>query len=214
LGLKPPSRSHRIGLGGDVALLHRFRIGDERRRVEGVGNALRRVETELGDHPLEIGLEARVAEDELICVLQVFPGVHPLPGMASSAPAALSGNARRRPSAECSARRQRRPAACCRPCGSRILPASSSGRLFTCGPPWAIVDLEAAGLVGAVGDRLIVAAMLGLGEPVGAEGHRFLGRGLCTCGHQNCCRSAGSKKIRHVHHPLVYARNCFANPRR
>ncbi len=33
-------------------------------------------------------------------------------------------------------------------------------------------DLEAAGGIGAVGDGLVVAAMLGLGEPVGAEGHR------------------------------------------
>ena len=33
-------------------------------------------------------------------------------------------------------------------------------------------DLEAAGGIGAVGDRLVVAAMLGLGEPVGAERHR------------------------------------------
>ena len=32
--------------------------------------------------------------------------------------------------------------------------------------------VEAAGGIGAVGDRLVVAAMLGLGEPVGAEGDR------------------------------------------
>ena len=34
--------------------------------------------------------------------------------------------------------------------------------------------VEPAGGVGAVGDRLVVAAMLGLGEPVGAEGHRLV----------------------------------------
>ena len=36
-------------------------------------------------------------------------------------------------------------------------------------------DVEAAGRIGAVGDRLIVAAMLGLGEPVGAERDLFVG---------------------------------------
>ena len=36
-------------------------------------------------------------------------------------------------------------------------------------------DVQAAGGIGAVGDRLIVAAVLGLGEPVGAEGDLFGG---------------------------------------
>ena len=50
-----------------------------------------------------------------------------------------------------------------------ILPASSSMRLFTCGPPGTMVTSRPYFAVGAVGDRLIEAAMLGLGDPVGAE---------------------------------------------
>jgi hypothetical protein len=41
-------------------------------------------------------------------------------------------------------------------------------------------DLETACLVGAVGNRLIVSAMLRLGQPVGAEGDLF--QGECLCG--------------------------------
>ena len=42
-------------------------------------------------------------------------------------------------------------------------------RLFTCGPPGTMVTSRPYLLVRAVGDRLIEAAMLGLGDPVGAE---------------------------------------------
>ena len=53
-------------------------------------------------------------------------------------------------------------------------PTGSSMRLLACGPPGHDGDLEAVLLVGAVGDGLVVAAVLGLGDPVGAERH--LGR--------------------------------------
>jgi hypothetical protein len=37
--------------------------------------------SEFGDHPLEIALEAGIAEDVLLGILQVFPGVEALAGM-------------------------------------------------------------------------------------------------------------------------------------
>jgi hypothetical protein len=56
--------------------------------------------------------------------------------------------------------------------------ASRSARLLTCGPPGDDLDVEAAFGVGAIGDRLVEAAMFGLGQPVGPKGHLFqlLGR--------------------------------------
>ena len=51
-----------------------------------------------------------------------------------------------------------------------ILPTSSSMRLLAFGPPWDDGDIEAVFAVGAVGERLIEAAMLGFRHPVGAEG--------------------------------------------
>jgi hypothetical protein len=61
--------------------------------------------------------------------------------------------------------------------------ASRSARLLTCGPPEMIVDVEAAFGVGAIGDRLVEAAMFGLGQPVGAEGDlcQVVGGGAASC---------------------------------
>ena len=56
-------------------------------------------------------------------------------------------------------------------------------------------DLEAVLLVGAVGDRLVEAAMLGFGEPVGAEAH--LVEGQRRAGKRQC-RSAGGKADRDI----------------
>ena len=52
-------------------------------------------------------------------------------------------------------------------------------------------DLEAVFLVSAVGDGLVIAAMLALGEPVGAEGH--LGQRLLR---QGASAQAGRKRSR------------------
>ena len=63
-------------------------------------------------------------------------------------------------------------------------------------------DLEAAGGIGAVGDGLVVAAMLGLGEPVGAEGHRHR-EGAGRAGRSDGERRRGNlEKPVHRHHPL------------
>ena len=50
--------------------------------------------------------------------------------------------------------------------------------------------VEAAGGIGAVGDRLVVAAMLGLGEPVGAEGDLFVRRRAKRAGGKQRDRAA------------------------
>ena len=50
-----------------------------------------------------------------------------------------------------------------------ILPTGSRMRLFTFGPPGTMVTSSPYLPVGAVGERLVEAAMLGLGHPVGAE---------------------------------------------
>jgi len=50
-------------------------------------------------------------------------------------------------------------------------PAGSRTRLFTFGPPGRDGDVESVFAVGAVGERLIEAAMLGLRHPIGAERH-------------------------------------------
>ena len=63
-------------------------------------------------------------------------------------------------------------------------------------------DLEAAGGVGAVGDSLVVAAMLGLGEPVGAERHRNReGAGRAGRGDGESRRGNLEKPV-HRRHPL------------
>ena len=46
---------------------------------------------------------------------------------------------------------------------------------FTCGPPWRMVTFRPWLRVNAGGERLVVAAIFGLGEPVEAEGDGVLG---------------------------------------
>ncbi len=67
-----------------------------------------------------------------------------------------------------------------------ILPASISARLFTCGPPGMDRHVEPAGGIGAVRDRLVEAAMFGLGQPVGAEHHGHVLREGRQC--QRCAK--------------------------
>ena len=75
---------------------------------------------------------------------------------------------RRRRGSGCSPPRPRRPGSCCRPCRSRSCRPAAACGCWPAGRP-ARCHLEAVFLVGAVGDGLVVAAVLGLGEPVGAE---------------------------------------------
>ena len=47
-------------------------------------------------------------------------------------------------------------------------------RLFTFGPPGTMVTSRPYSVVGAVGERLIEAAVLGLRHPIGAEANRIV----------------------------------------
>ena len=59
-----------------------------------------------------------------------------------------------------------------------ILPTGSSSRLFTFGPPGTMVTSSPYFSIGAVGERLVEAAVLGLRHPVGAEGDLVEGLGV------------------------------------
>jgi len=64
-------------------------------------------------------------------------------------------------------------------------------------------DVEATGGIGAVGHGLVVAAMLWLGQPVGAEGHLLVrSRTQCAGGKQRDRASRNLLFSVHRHHPL------------
>ena len=46
---------------------------------------------------------------------------------------------------------------------------------FTCGPPWRMVTVKPVLGIQSGGERLVVAAVFGLGHPVEAEADRILG---------------------------------------
>ena len=128
----------------------------------------------VGDHPLEEALGALVADDVLLGVLEVLPFVEPLTRMRHDHLRLLLEGGRDDPQRDVLlhgveglqqvaahveidlAGEQQRPAA-------DLRAALLDG------------DVEAAGGIGAVGNSLVVAAVLGLGEPVGHEGDLFRG---------------------------------------
>jgi hypothetical protein len=74
-------------------------------------------------------------------------------------------------------------------------------------------DIEAAGGIGAVGDRLIEAAMLGLGEPVGAEGDLPRQQRPGPPLPENCAERLQDRR-RYVMCtiPWFWSRDCESNP--
>jgi hypothetical protein len=167
LGTKPPVGFHEVGLGRQVALHAQLVIGEERRGVEGVGLALFDGEAVLGDHPLVIGGEAVVPDQERQ-VLQLFPAVGDA-GMGEDDLRVLLEDRGDVDDRDLLGRGV-----------ERLQQVAAHVELDAVGQQErAVVDLRAAGddrhveaafRVGAIRDGLVEAAMFGLGQPVGAEG--------------------------------------------
>ena len=166
-GLKWPSFSTAIGLGGHVALLDRILVGDEGRRVEGVGLHVLLLEAVGRLHPAIEGGEAFLA-DEGGRLRQILPLVEADAGVRHDDLRVLL---------EMRGDDDDRHVLLDRVEGEQQVAAHVEIELAG-GEQEAVVGLRAARHdrhvepvfgVGSVDDGLIIAAVLGLGEPVGAE---------------------------------------------
>ena len=157
----------REGLGGDVALHRALLVGEERLRIGGVGLHLRFAEAEVGLEPLEVAREPLLG-DEQRELLQVLEFLDALAGMRHQHLRLLlehGGDRERRDvlldrvealqrvgaheEVELADRQQDAVV--------HVRPARHDG------------DVEPVLAVGAVDQRLVMAAVLGLRHPVGAE---------------------------------------------
>src|SRR5262249_18935203 len=127
----------RIWFRGDVTLHRRVLVGQERLRVERVGLHLGFAESELGLHPLEIGSDALLG-DEQGQLLKVLEFLHARVGMRDQDLRVLLEHRRDRDRRDLLATASN---ACSRLALMKksILPTGSRMRLLTCGPPGTIV---------------------------------------------------------------------------
>ena len=159
----------RVGLGGHVALLDRILVGDERRRVEVVGFDVLVLEAVGGLHPV-IERRQPFLADEGGRLGQVVPFVEPDAGMRHHDLRILLEIRRDDDDRQVLLDRvevDEHVAA------HVEIDLAGGQQQAVVGLRAALQDrhVEAVFRVGAVDHRLIIAAVLGLGEPVGAERH-------------------------------------------
>ena len=167
LGFLAERLGDRIGLRGDEALLDRLRIGEERRHVEVVGPKLRVAEAVL---LAQVGPEGRAAAvgDQQRPALHLLEAVEARAGMGDHHLRILledrrDGEERRLLADEGEGLEAVRH--------DHVDPAGQQQLAdVEAGPAGPEVDVDPTRLVEAGGDRLVVAAMLGLRAPVGVEG--------------------------------------------
>ena len=169
LGLEMGLLLDRIGLGGDVALHGAALVGEERLRVGGVGLHLRLAEAEVGLEVLEVAGEpfARDEQGELLEVLELVDALVRVRHQHLRLLLEHGGDRERRDvlldrvEALQRVRRHKEVELADRQQDAvvHVRPARHDG------------DVEAVALVGAVDQRLVMAAVLALRHPVGAERH-------------------------------------------
>ena len=188
LGLEPRLLFDRIGLGGDIALHGAVTIGEERLRIERIGSHPPVGESVIGFEPLEIARHALLGhvEGEVLEILDVRDGGI---GVGDQDLGVLLEQRRNH---------EGRNVALDRIEGLERIGTQEEIDLADRQQD-AVVDLraarhdgdvEAVAAVGAVGQRLVEAAVLGLRDPVGGEGRLVerLGRWRGIAGRQYCRR--------------------------
>ena len=185
-GLKRPCVLDRVGLGRHIALHCAPLVGQERLRVEGVGLHLLLAEAEVVHHPLEVRSQALLGNEQRQ-LLQVLEFLDALVGMRQQHLRILledRGDDQGRDVLRDRVERLQRVGAHVEfdPAGDQlqavvhVRPARQDG------------DVEAVLLVGAVGHRLIEAAVLGLRHPVGGKSDLVELLGLRVADREPACR--------------------------
>ena len=175
-GLEAGLLLDREGLGRDIALHHRLLVGQEGRGVEGVGANLLVLEAELRFHPLEVRGLTFLGQHDVVGLLEVKKGVVALARMGDEALRLLLENRGDDHGGHVFLHGQE---GLDHVAAHVVIEAARQQHQAAIGlrPAHDDFDIEAGLGIGAVGNGLIIPAVFGLGEPVGAEAD--LVAGLC-----------------------------------